>query len=182
MDKKNRDTGEFLENMFEGYDSDTMILTGYNRSRTRLNGGIRQLLGYETPTPSQGDRVICLKNNHKEEIFNGMMGTIIDISEDSVDGFEYYDAEIELDDEDYPYFGKISKEQFGEQTTSKNVPDGIDLFDFGYALTVHKAQGSQAKKVVVFEERFSKMDDEMWRRWLYTAVTRAMEELYIVGE
>lgn len=182
MDKKNRDTGEFLESMFEGYDTDTMVLTGYNRSRVKLNQGIRQLLGFETPTPSQGDRVICLKNNHRENIFNGMMGTIIDVTEDSVDGFKYYDAEIELDDEDYSYFGKIAKEQFGQQSTLDSVPEDIDLFDFGYALTVHKAQGSQARRVVLFEERFSRMDDEMWRRWLYTAVTRAVEELYIIGE
>jgi exodeoxyribonuclease-5 len=182
LDKKNPDTGELLESMFESYDSDTMVLTGYNRSRVRLNQGIRQLLGFETPTPSQGDRVICLKNNHKEEIFNGMMGTVLDVVEGNMDGYEYYDAEIELDEEDYPYFGKISKDQFGQQSTTNNVIDGVDLFDFGYALTVHKAQGSQAKRVVVFEERFSRMDDEMWRRWLYTAVTRAVEELYIVGE
>ena len=54
-----------------------------------------------------------------------------------------------------------------------------DLFDFGYALTVHKAQGSQAKRVILFEERFSQMTDDEWRRWLYTAVTRAEEELFI---
>ena len=54
-----------------------------------------------------------------------------------------------------------------------------DLFDFGYALTVHKAQGSQAKRVVLLEERFAKMNDDQWKRWLYTAVTRAEEELYI---
>jgi exodeoxyribonuclease-5 len=182
LDKKNPDTGELLESMFESYDTDTMVLTGYNRSRVRLNQGIRQLLGFETPTPSQGDRVICLKNNHKEEIFNGMMGTVLNVIEGNLDGYEYYDAEIELDEEDYPYFGKISKDQFGQQSTINNVIDSVDLFDFGYALTVHKAQGSQAKRVVVFEERFSRMDDEMWRRWLYTAVTRAVEELYIVGE
>jgi exodeoxyribonuclease-5 len=182
IDKKNRDTGEFLESMFESYDTDTMVLTGYNRSRVKLNQGIRQLLGFETPTPSQGDRVICLKNNHRENIFNGMMGTVLDVTEGSVDGFKYYDAEIELDEEDYSYFGKVAFEQFGQQSTLSTVPEGIDLFDFGYALTVHKAQGSQAKRVVLFEERFSRMDDETWRRWLYTAVTRAMEELYIVGE
>jgi DNA helicase IV len=36
--------------------------------------------------------------------------------------------------------------------------------------------------VVLFEERFSKMSDDMWRRWLYTAVTRAEEELFIFGK
>ncbi len=182
LDKKKRETGEFLESMFESYDTDLMILTGYNRSRVKVNQGIRQLLNFESPYPAQGDRVICLKNNHKEEIYNGMMGTILDVTEGSIDDFNYYDAEIELDDEDNQYFGKISKEQFGKESTLNDSPEGFDLFDFGYALTVHKAQGSQAKRVVVFEERFSKMDDEMWRRWLYTAVTRAMEELYIIGE
>ena len=33
----------------------------------------------------------------------------------------------------------------------------------------------------MFEERFAQMDDEMWRRWLYTGVTRAEEELYLFG-
>jgi len=182
LDKKDRDTGEFLENFFESFNNDTMILTGFNYSRVKLNKGIRQLLGFETPTPSMGDRVICLKNNYMENIFNGMMGTIINVDEESLDGYEYYDSEIELDDEDFIYYGKISKSQFNEKSTVNDVPDGIDLFDFGYALTVHKAQGSQASRVVVFEERFSKMDDEMWRRWLYTAVTRAIDELYIVGK
>jgi exodeoxyribonuclease-5 len=158
-----------------------MILSGYNRTRIKLNKGIRQLLNFESPTPSQGDRVICLQNNYKKEIFNGMMGTILDITEHKVDNLVYFDAEIELDDEDYPYYGKISKEQFGKERTLRKISEELDLFDFGYALTVHKAQGSQAKRVVVFEERFSKMNDEMWRRWLYTAVTRAQEELYIIG-
>jgi ATP-dependent exoDNAse (exonuclease V) beta subunit len=34
---------------------------------------------------------------------------------------------------------------------------------------------------VLFEERFQKADDEQWKRWLYTAVTRARENLYIIG-
>lgn len=59
---------------------------------------------------------------------------------------------------------------------------GGDLFDFGYALTVHKAQGSQAETVILFEERFSKMDNEQWRRWLYTGVTRAEKNLYIIPQ
>jgi len=56
-----------------------------------------------------------------------------------------------------------------------------DLWDFGYALTVHKAQGSQAQSVLVFEERFAKSSEADWKRWLYTAVTRAELELTVVG-
>jgi len=182
LDKRDPETGEFLENMFEGYDKDTMVLTGYNKSRIRLNKGIRQLLGFESEFPTSNDRVICLKNNHLEDIYNGMMGTLVSISEDSVGNLKFFDVDIEFDDEEYPFLGKASIEQFNSDTTLFNPPEGINLFDFGYALTVHKAQGSQAKRVVVFEERFKSMNDEMWRRWLYTAVTRASDELYIVGE
>ena len=182
LDKKNPETGEYLENILEQYDNDMMVLTGYNNSRIRLNKGIRQLLDFDSVEPTSGDRVICLKNNHEKEIYNGMMGTVLDIAKNSVGDLEFFDVEIEFDDEDYPYIGKISKDQFNKENSFNSLNDGFDLFDFGYALTVHKAQGSQSKRVIVFEERFRQMNDDMWRRWLYTAVTRAMEELYIVGE
>jgi exodeoxyribonuclease-5 len=85
----------------------------------------------------------------------------------------------------FDFEGKVLKEQFNypasmNQMDKRSFTIGGDLFDFGYAMTVHKSQGSQAKRVVMFEERFSKMDDLMWKRWLYTGVTRAMEELYII--
>jgi exodeoxyribonuclease-5 len=53
-----------------------------------------------------------------------------------------------------------------------------DEFDFGYALTVHKAQGSQWDNVVLFDE--SHMFRENAARWLYTGVTRAAERLTLV--
>jgi ATP-dependent exoDNAse (exonuclease V) alpha subunit len=84
------------------------------------------------------------------------------------------------------YNGQIVRYQFNQETTLKAWPGIpprrlVDLFDFGYALTVHKAQGSQAPKVLLFEERNRHMSDEDWRRWLYTGITRAEEELTVVG-
>ncbi|NNC83141.1 MAG: AAA family ATPase [Flavobacteriales bacterium] len=53
---------------------------------------------------------------------------------------------------------------------------------FGYAVTCHKAQGGQWP--VVFVDRGyltdEMMDREFWK-WLYTAVTRATEKLYLIG-
>ena len=99
-----------------------------------------------------------------------------------------YKVEISMDSfsGDFLYEGVISSEQFNSSTTLNNIvgyakTKDMDLFDFGYALTVHKAQGSQAKKVVLFEERFGRQDEDMWRRWLYTGITRAEEELLIIG-
>ena len=104
-----------------------------------------------------------------------MLGTITSI--ERVDD-DWYNATIELDDEAFPFTGLISRTQFGS-TEALNFTDKRsriqtgDLFDFGYAMTVHKAQGSQAKRVVLFEERFAKMTEDEWRKWLYTAITRA---------
>ncbi len=53
---------------------------------------------------------------------------------------------------------------------------------FAYALTCHKSQGGQWKAVFV-EQGYLKdeMVDKEYLRWLYTAVTRASEELYLVN-
>jgi len=186
LDKRDVDTGEFVENKLEGFTSDWMVLTGYNHTRIKLNNGIRQLLEFDSLEPRSGDRVICLKNNHTAGIYNGMVGDVISCSkgflEDEEKASKFYDMIVHFDGEDEDFVGKVCIDQFNskEQITS-NDPE-MNFFDFGYALTVHKAQGGQAPKVLLFEERFSRMDDDMWRRWLYTGVTRAMEELYIIGE
>jgi ATP-dependent exoDNAse (exonuclease V) alpha subunit len=50
----------------------------------------------------------------------------------------------------------------------------------GYALTVHKSQGSEWRRVfVVFHKEHNRM---LQRELLYTAVTRAKEELIIICE
>lgn len=175
------DTQEAIGEMLLNYNPETLILCGYNSTRRKLNNHIRTALGFESENPEPGDRVICLRNNHKENIYNGMLGTIIRIKKKDT---RWYEAEIVMDGEDKNYQGLISVEQFNSETPmnfseKRSQIMGGDLFDFGYALTVHKAQGSQSKRVILFEERFRQMSDDVWKRWLYTAVTRAEEELYI---
>lgn len=183
IDLNDQGAQEIVNEMLSNYTNDTLILCGYNHTRKRLNSFIRTALGFETLYPVSGDRVICLRNNHKVGIFNGMLGTILSIERD--DG-KWYQAEIEMDNEKKIYRGLISVDQFNHDsalnfTDKRSEIMKGDLFDFGYALTVHKAQGSQARKVILFEERFKQMTDDEWKRWLYTAVTRAEEELYIFG-
>jgi exodeoxyribonuclease-5 len=181
--REDEDVMEFLTDQLSSYNENMMVLVGYNHTRNKINDGIRQLLEFESPQPQIEDRVICLRNNAELGIFNGMIGTIQSIEKVSVaDMLEYYQTDIIFDGEDEVFHLPISIEQFRQRETLRNVSRDINLFDFGYALTVHKAQGSQAEKVILFEERFSKMDDDMWRRWLYTGVTRAVSELYIIGQ
>jgi len=133
-----------------------------------------------------GEAVICLKNTYtlsEGPIYNGMIGTIDTIAPK---GEHWYEATIHFRDENRWYKGEISKHQFHKEHYIEQIP-GLhykqigDRFDFGYALTVHKAQGSQANRVLLFEEPSPYWEGMMWNRWLYTAVTRAINELYIIA-
>ena len=53
-----------------------------------------------------------------------------------------------------------------------------DEFTYGYALTVHKAQGSQWDDVVLFDESFAFREHRA--RWLYTGLTRAAKRITVV--
>ena len=57
----------------------------------------------------------------------------------------------------------------------------LDAFDFGYCLTVHKAQGSEWGNVLLFEETSGYWDSDYRNKWLYTAVTRSSDRLLIIG-
>ena len=66
-----------------------------------------------------------------------------------------------------------------------NMPYGLkktymtyfNKFEFGYAITCHLSQGSQYNKVLIYNERMG--DDEFYSKWLYTAITRAIDKLVI---
>ena len=70
-----------------------------------------------------------------------------------------------------------AREQFGaEGNLMRNqTPPGTQLWDYAYALTVHKAQGSEWPHVVVFGEPWTD-----YGRWTYTALTRASEGVVMV--
>lgn len=53
--------------------------------------------------------------------------------------------------------------------------NGLGVFDYGYAMTVHKAQGSEWDKVAVLEQIHPDWTDSRWR---YTAATRAAKQLH----
>jgi len=182
ISKKSPYYNDTVNKLLGEYNKKTLVICGFNHTRVKLNNRIREKLGIDFEKPQIGDRVICLRNNHKNDIFNGMLGTLLFIENKEKDWLK---ADIKMDGEKGEYNGNIYIPQFNNTeplnfTKFRNKTLKGDLFDFGYALTVHKAQGSQAKRVVLFEERFSRMTDEEWRRWLYTAVTRAQEELFIV--
>ena len=70
------------------------------------------------------------------------------------------------------------KQEF-QMNRSLKLPDAPFEFAYGYAITCHRAQGSEWDKIMVIEENFP-FDREEHKRWLYTACTRAAEKLVVV--
>jgi exodeoxyribonuclease-5 len=52
---------------------------------------------------------------------------------------------------------------------------------FSYAVTCHKSQGGQWKRIFIEQPYLPEGVDKEYLRWLYTAITRAQERLYLIG-
>jgi exodeoxyribonuclease V alpha subunit len=104
----------------------------------------------------EGDRVIQLRNNYDKMVFNGAIGRII-----SVD----------------PARGRLGV-TFEDCTAEYDISE-LDELGLGYAISIHKSQGSQYPAVVIpiHQTHFLMLR----RNLLYTAVTRAERVCVLVG-
>ena len=164
-----------------------MVITGTNRLRHGINQMFREEFKHivRLEYPHIGEKVLCVHNNWGrsigESIFltNGLTGFI-----DYVDRESFNGKRIKIDFQpDFTnkvfrnvvidYNRLMRTEQF-LQTENTNTfgPMDTDQFDFGYAVTCHKAQGSGWEKVLGLAEMFSG-DLDYIRKYLYTMVTRA---------
>ncbi len=153
------------------------VLVGTNRTRKRFNDRMRELKGYASPTPEAGEKLVCLRNNKKKGLLNG---GIWKVAAKKTPRRERTRMVVEPEDGGPSVPISVPAAMFTEGP--ENVPwaerRSADEFDFGYALTVHKAQGSQWDNVVLFDESFAFRDHAA--RWLYTGVTRAAKKLTVV--
>jgi exodeoxyribonuclease V len=146
------------------------LLVGTNNTRFQFNHQIRKMYGRTTPNPEAGDKLVCLRNNHQEGLLNGQTFTVARVSPRGPF------LELRLVGEDGERKSCISH-HFGPGTPlTPAEAKQANEFDFGYALTVHKAQGSQWDKVAIVDEWHFKDRD----KWLYTAITRAAESVTIM--
>jgi len=172
-----RDIGK--EAMAELVLSADQVLIGTNRSRKLYNQRLRDLKNFTANYPQAGDKLVCLRNDPAKGLLNGSLWKVMTSSRETVKpGINLL---VQPEEEGGGMVKiKLLKVAFDLSATeiSWREKKRYDDFDYGYALTVHKAQGSQWDKVVLFDETYAFRD--MSERWLYTAITRAADELTIV--
>ncbi len=165
-----------------------MLITFTNYLRTNVNTKARRW--YRRKGPPQVDEVVlCVKNAYLDAglLANGTRGVIKSIAD-----YDDHRFKVTLDVDDVePLEVLTSKYQFGQPHTFKGfdeVPgkhyswESVGaLIDYGYTLTCHKSQGSQAPNVaVVMERSLWRLSSEEWTRWTYTAFTRSSENLMVI--
>ncbi len=162
-----------LPNRF-GYDpmKDIQTLSPMNRGRVganHLNGVLQAALNPQPPvgpgkaeairgerTFRVGDKVIQRVNNYRLEVFNGDVGTI---------------EAIDLEDQ-------VIAARFADRLVEYDFADSLDL-SHGFAVTIHKAQGSEYPAVVIplHTQHYLMLS----RNLLYTALTRAKKTVVMIG-
>jgi exodeoxyribonuclease-5 len=165
-------------------DADAVIV-GRNATRQKYNGRIREIRGFTEALPQKGETLICLRNSTDAKVFNGEIFSVVKRKRTRKDKYGEI-VRIDLSDPDNDRRGtfevSVRHEFFKDEAAAKALPYtstyGVQQFTYGYAITCHKAQGSQWPRVCLFDESDTFGDDR--RRWLYTDCTRASEHLTMV--
>jgi exodeoxyribonuclease V alpha subunit len=115
-----------------------------------------------------GDRIMCLKNYADYDVWNGTTGTITGIGGN---GTLWIKGDI-------PFLDKDTGSYVDEIEWSRDI---VNDCQHAYALTVHKSQGSQYRKVIfccLSRDSFMLLSNSL----IYTAVTRTKNDCLVVGD
>lgn len=149
---------------------DSIVLVPMNRGvvgTQRLNQELQNILNPGTNENKQiaqfgnifkvGDRVMQIRNNYEKFVFNGDMGTIIDIDKP--------DQKLLISFGDRELFYEFSE---------------LNELSLSYAVSIHKSQGSEFQAVIIpiFMQHFMLLQ----RNLIYTAITRAKKLCVLIGQ
>jgi len=130
----------------------------------KLNEALREIVNpvdaarKDNPTLGNfriGDKVMVIKNNYQLGVFNGDLGIVSEINK-----------------------GKLTVD-FGDYAVEFAF-EHLDLLTLAYASTIHKAQGSEFRLVIM--GLCSQHYMMLQRNLIYTGMTRAREKLVLVGD
>jgi exodeoxyribonuclease V len=180
-----------LATMLQREKLDAAVLCWRNATRVHVNRTVRGHLGFAGKAPQVGEPLIALRNY--PPIYNGMRGLVTEEAKPLEDWW-LLKTKLEFPDEGLPPTEQeVCRDQFHRARPFESVEElekakikvysmsgAGRLYDFGYAMTVHKSQGSQFKHAVVIADWRQDYSNENTRRLAYTAVTRASEKLTVL--
>lgn len=163
------------------------VLCGMNKTRQAANQAFRRMAG-RTNVVEVGEKVICLQNNYEVGVMNGSTWIVTRTQPQTIGRFQYYRADLSSLDipgdhltnvllHTMPFLEGTEHHQKFWTPMLTGKPEAL-VMTYGYAITVHKAQGSQWDNVALIDE-WSRSDSS-YPNWLYTGITRAAKRITIV--
>lgn len=202
------DYGDVVKLRLDDFDTEDFrladqIITGTHNSRHMLNEHLLELNGYQFDIPTKpGIKLICKRNYREAGFYNGMIARTTRHA-DQIDrenrcfmqAISIEDGVGDLRETDLLLMNEgLFQDNWSPRTAvekkldqaltfgSKDETDVQMMFDFGYAITVHSAQGSQWNNTVLYDDGHLNWLPQDRATWLYTAITRAAEKLHwVVG-
>lgn len=166
---------------------DATVLAYLNRTRRDLNRRVRAVLG-QRGRIAVGDRLVCCLNNKTVGLMNGEVVRVVDVLEGGpLMRLMVHDGRKRLIVRTFSGLLGSRVADFKEKNDARkdrgDTEDDVLLFDYGFALTIHKAQGSEWDRVGLMRTGLDAgwMSPEDRRRLVYTGVTRAKRQLAIFG-
>lgn len=162
------------------------VICGRNSTRLHLNAAMKHAAGFPAVYPEgRGEKIICLKNRHDLGLVNGMFVSLSDLQDENHLAFT---AAVTTEDGTTVHGRqRFYKGHFDDHVMPDPERARRDWRDvrrlvettWGYAITCHKAQGSQFPTAIVYDDGLGRTAEDR-ARWLYTAITRAEWGLVIV--
>ena len=162
------------------------VLTGSNYLRRRINRFFRKQLGHTEQMPVECEKLICLKNDFDTYgLINGVPASCAGSAFLDEDG--EWRISVLFEDElktDMALYSHPFEAHY--RTNAQEEPwamrRGLAEFDWAYAITVHKSQGSEWRNVLLADDGFFSRNMDDRKKWLYTGITRAKEKFTWVQE
>lgn len=185
-------------------DSDA-VLVARNATRIRLNQLMRSIRGHERFPgdwlPKPGELIVAIERGSNDvfpgqpEISNGQQLVVDEVvrlgegtKKSSGEPFEFAVVQAHFRDNpsirgQWPVSQEmlVGKHVIGDEVVTKGIAgprSGVLRCDWGYALTVHKAQGSEWGRVLVVDH--GAYDKVGQKQWNYVALTRARSTVTVV--
>lgn len=155
-------------------------ICGLNKTRRALNALAREGRGFTEDLPVVGDRLVCTKNNRNIGLLNGSLWDVHKLTRRTSDTIEFIakTADTLYRPEVVGVKSHLAFFEGKEKDLKPHMRKQFQEFDFGYALTAHKAQGSTFESCMIIDESYVFRDDRY--RWLYTAITRASDRITLL--
>lgn len=163
------------------------VLCGTHKTRKLINQRIRAQLGFTGILPNVGERLVCIKANtektafsHGTGLINGAQATCLTVP--VVDARGRLKLSLGMGSKTVDGITNIANEPFhaysAKISNEWQLDDGAIGLDFAYALTVHKAQGSEWD-YGIFVDDWKRTDPSVYARFAYTGVTRFKQSLVV---